>query len=121
MAKRVLVVEDREDDRAGMESLFRSHGFDVLTAPDGAKALNLLATNVPDLITLDMLMPESDGWYFLKERMEVPSLLRIPVLLVTGLLIATEAWAADISASGLVKKPVDVDELMRKVEWLAGR
>jgi two-component system sensor histidine kinase/response regulator len=120
MVKSVLVVEDREIERAGMESLLRSHGYEVMTAPDGATALDLLAGRQPDLITLDMLMPASDGWHFLKERMETPALMRIPVLLVTGLPIATEAWAQDISANGLVKKPVDVDELIRKVELLAG-
>jgi CheY-like chemotaxis protein len=120
MTKSVLVVEDGDAERAVMAWLLRNRGYRVSTASNGAKALGVLAVMVPDVIVLDMLMPESDGWYFLRKRMETPSLLRIPVLLVTGLSIATEAWAHDMSANSLLKKPVDIDELMQKVDWLAG-
>jgi CheY-like chemotaxis protein len=116
MSLPILVVEDREVDRLGMEAVLRGRGYNVLVASDGKEALEVAINNHPGLILLDMLMPRVDGWDFLKIRKQDPALRGIPVIVVTGVSIASDEWARAAGASGCLKKPVDVEELIAKIE-----
>ena len=62
--RRVLLVEDDAAIRAMVVLALRDEGYDVQAASDGATALHLLAAQTPDVILLDMRMPEADGWAF---------------------------------------------------------
>ncbi len=115
MSRPILVVDDNERERNGVAALLRGQGYDVATASNGQEALDVVARQRQCLILLDMLMPSGDGWWFLEQRREDREAARIPVLVITGLAIATEAWARGVNAAGLIKKPIDVDELLEKV------
>ena len=71
----------------------------------------------PDLILLDMInaLSDSDGWDFLERRKRSSALASIPVLIVTALGVATEEWAADLGAVGLLRKPFDDEPLIAEV------
>ena len=114
--KTILVVEDDEITREGFAVILRRAGYQVLLAANSLEAVNLLYKGVsPDLILLDMMMPESDGWQFLSFRRQNPTFRAIPVLLTTALGVAGEEWALSLGACGVLHKPITGDVLIEVV------
>jgi len=115
MKKKILVVEDEESLRLLYEEELKSEGYEVLTAGNGREAIELLETEKPDLILLDIVMPVMDGMEALgrivgKER-------KIPIILNTsysGYRQDFMSWAAD----AYVTKSADLSELKKKVREL---
>jgi CheY-like chemotaxis protein len=118
-AKTVLVIEDDEVARIGLGSILRSHGYQVLLAANGDEAVVHLQTGscYPDLILLDMIQPGwCDGWQFLGQRQRGLLPNSIPVIIMTGLGIATLPWAQALGAVDLLRKPIAVDGLVEVVQ-----
>lgn len=121
----ILVVEDDDAARAGLANLLQPEGYDVVAEPDGTSALNRITKGLtPALILLDMIVPGLDGWQFLGLRHTDRELAAIPVVIMTGLGVASEEWAASLGASQLLRKPIDVDSLLDAVrrhvtQWAA--
>lgn len=82
--KTVLVVDDEEDVRNYLRAALEDYGFDAITACDGFEALELLKTHVPDLISLDIVMPKHSGVKFFHELQKNKKWAKIPVIIVTG-------------------------------------
>lgn len=116
-ARQLLVVEDNDVEREGLVRLLRDAGFEVREAATGDRALALLRARRPDLILLDMLLPDNkvDGWGFLNYIRQNLEWHTIPIIIVTGLAIASVEWSAAQGALDIVRKPVDADELLSKV------
>ena len=112
-AGRVLVVDDDEDIRELVGLILTDAGHEVVTAANGAVALELLRAAPARLILLDMWMPVMDGWTFAKAYRRMPG-PRAPILVMTAAREAAER-AADIAVAVLIK-PFDIDDLMRCVE-----
>ena len=85
MKKKILVVEDEESLRLLYEEELKSEGYEVLTAGNGREAIELLETGKPDLIILDIVMPQTDGVWFLKNLRAHPTKTKIPVIVFTNL------------------------------------
>jgi CheY-like chemotaxis protein len=83
-AKRILVVDDEPDVVTYLEMLLRDGGYETLTASDGSAALNLMRSERPDLVTLDISMPRASGTRFYKELKTDPQLASTPVVIVTA-------------------------------------
>jgi CheY-like chemotaxis protein len=108
----VLVVEDNPLERKAIAAVLGQAGYDPVVAANGKEALERLSSNpAPDVMLLDMMMSEVDGWQLLKLLRQYPALLAIPVIIVTGLGIASLEWARSLGAAGLVHKPVEVEYL----------
>ena len=122
VGENILIVEDNTIQREGLAVVLRQHGFSVLLASDGQKALELSEQAVPDLILLDMLIPDkdSDGWWFLKHRRRLSTLASVPVLITTALHIASDEWAASLGAAGLIRKPFEVEPLVATIRQFLG-
>jgi CheY-like chemotaxis protein len=119
----VLVIEDDTIQREMLEMELRRQGFTVATATEGNEALNRLSNGpIPDLILLDMLIPSGnyDGWWFLRQRQRIPELTGVPVLIMTSLSVACEAWAVSLGAVGLVRKPFDATALQAEIRHRLG-
>jgi CheY-like chemotaxis protein len=86
-----------------------------MTARGGDEALALAEQQKPDLILLDMIMRGTDGWRFLSRRQTQTNLRGVPVIIVTGLGVASEQWAHELGADGLLRKPIDVDRMMQTI------
>lgn len=118
---RILVVDDQPANLRVVSSLLSRHGYEVVTAADGEEALAVLATLQPDLMLLDMLMPNMDGFALLAEIKQNPDLLRLPVVFLTVaqdrdlLLRAFDAGAVDY-----VTKPFMPEELLARVNAHVG-
>jgi CheY-like chemotaxis protein len=84
MSGRVLVVDDNEDNLKIIQEILRARGFTVRLARDGASALKSLEEERPDVILLDVMMPEMDGIEVLDRIRGNPHLAALPVILVTA-------------------------------------
>ena len=119
----ILVIEDDTIQRLALVTTLHRQGFRVLTATDGNDALNRLTnTPIPDLILLDMLNPtgHGDGWWFLEQRTGIPALASVPVIITTSLPSACQEWAASLGATGLIRKPFEVEALLAEIRRCLG-
>jgi two-component system cell cycle response regulator len=85
MTGRILVVDDIEANVRLLQAKLQAEYYDVLTAADGAAALELAAREKPDLVLLDVMMPGMDGFEVCRRLKEEPATRHIPVVLVTAL------------------------------------
>jgi CheY-like chemotaxis protein len=65
-----------------------------------------------------MMLPQKDGWAFLRDRNRDPALLAIAIIIVTSLHIATLEWATGLGAQAFLRKPVEIDELIAEIHRL---
>lgn len=83
-SKKVLVVDDEQDVRSYLSAALEDAGFSVRTAVNGADALEKVKEETPDMISLDLVMPEHSGMKFFRELQKKNEWRKIPVLIVTG-------------------------------------
>jgi two-component system, chemotaxis family, chemotaxis protein CheY len=116
-AARILIVEDDDGIRDLVDIVLSSAGYEVLTASDGAAALQVVGTVHPDLVLLDMRMPVMDGWEFARQYRAGPE-PHAPIVVLTAARDAA-VRAAEISANAYLGKPFEVAELLTLVGRLA--
>lgn len=115
-SRRILVVEDDPDLRRFLVDALGDEGYDIHGAASGAEALTLLHGWTPDLILLDISMPEMDGREFRASQLRLPfPASRTPVVLVTGVHDYT-GLVEELHAAAILRKPFDLDALFRMVE-----
>jgi CheY-like chemotaxis protein len=116
-------VDDNEIFREGLGVVLERDGFAPVLMANSRDALKyLLEATPPDLILIDMMMPVMDGWSFMGERRKIPRAATIPVVIVTALGAASWEWARSLGATGLVRKPVEAEEVVRVVRsFLCGK
>jgi CheY-like chemotaxis protein len=83
MAK-IMIVDDSEDARESLAFSFRNAGHEVICVPNGKDALTLVLTDVPDVILLDLMLPEMDGPSFLEVVRSYLRIQSLPVVVLTG-------------------------------------
>ncbi|MBI4495236.1 MAG: response regulator [Chloroflexi bacterium] len=113
---RALIVEDDEAVAGVMADALASGGFQVVVASNGAEAVRLAQAAPPDVVLLDLGLPELSGHSVLHELREAEPTCRVPVMVVTGLphLLPAEDRAL---IQTLVQKPFDVPSLVRAARW----
>ncbi len=118
--KRVLIVEDEESMLEGLAHNFRFEGYEVLTAKTGTEGLKLALKQKPDVILLDIMLPEKDGFTVLKELRQRHR--DIPVLVMTARNFEADVLKGfDLGADDYVTKPFGIKELMARVKRLLSR
>lgn len=116
-SRRILVVDDDESIRELVDMALSSEGHQVMTAPHGRAALEVIAISPPDVILLDMKMPVMDGWEFARIYRQVPG-QHAPIVVVTAAQDAASR-AAEVAADGHLPKPFDLEDLFRVVDEYA--
>jgi CheY-like chemotaxis protein len=119
MSKRVLLVDDSETVIQFEKMILRGMGFDIATAKNGKLALQQIAVQKPDLVLLDLMMPDMDGIETLRHLKEMPEAQGIPVIVVTTKgdpELVKQAFEA--GCDDYVTKPVDKMELLTKIKGL---
>ena len=115
-SRRVLLVDDDDSVRRPVCQVLTDEGYEVREATNGREAMAVLGEWEPDVILLDLVMPEMDGWSFLAEQQAHEAFARIPVVVMSGRynLRGQELPAADVLA-----KPFILTQLLDKLESLA--
>ena len=121
--KTVLIIEDEEDAAELFAEMMRVSGFRVLKTSKSTPALAMMAAEKPDVVLLDIMMPEISGLDILRQMRRDPALANIPVIVVTAKSMPSDIKnGMEAGASTYLTKPVGYLELKEAVErTLAGR
>jgi CheY-like chemotaxis protein len=115
--KKVLVVDDEQDVLIYLSTLFEDNGFITITAENGIEALEKAKVELPDLITLDITMPEQSGIKTYRYLKNDANLLHIPVIIITAvgepIKSVLNEFAAIPEPEGFISKPIDQKELIK--------
>jgi len=115
----ILVADDHADVRFMVGSVLRRSGFDVELAADGEEALTRARERLPELVVLDILMPQMSGLEVLVQLRGSPLTRAIPVILLTAKSLGAEATAAfDLGADYYIAKPFEAEQLLSGVRAL---
>ncbi len=119
MSRTILVVDDKVNMRRLVSDYLTEHGFEVMTADNGRTALSAARLQKPDLIILDIMMPEMDGYEFLRIYRQEKS---TPVILLTARLEESDKVAGlDLGADDYVTKPFGMRELLARINAVLRR
>ncbi|MBU2513709.1 response regulator [bacterium] len=114
--KKVLVVDDEQDVLIYLSTLFEDNGFEAVTASDGIRALQTAKSEIPDLITLDITMPEQSGIKTYQHLKNDDQLRTIPVIIITAVGESIKSvlneFASFPKPEGFISKPVDQKSLI---------
>jgi two-component system cell cycle response regulator DivK len=119
MSKHILVVEDQEDNRRILRDLLTSAGYEPIEAVTGTEGVRLARSHRPDLILMDIQLPELDGHEATRQIKADPALRPIPIVVVTSYALSgDEAKAIAAGADAYVTKPFSPRQLLAKVRQL---
>ena len=120
--KTILVVDDDPDTRTYLTTVLEDNGFTIASAADGTEVMKKIEENLPDLIALDIAMPEKSGVAVYRSLKEDDRLKSIPVIIITGI---SDDFKKFISTrrqvpppEGYISKPVDSEQLVIMVKEL---
>ena len=114
---KIMIIDDDPNIVTYLTDIFTDNGYDTCTAADGSKAMEVVEAEQPDLITLDIEMPDEWGPKFYRRLSQNPEFKRIPVIVVSGL--AGNKYAVPKAVASLTK-PFDPEELIGIVKDVLG-
>ena len=117
MAKKIMIVDDDPNIITYLTDLFTDNGYETCTAHDGTEAMDVVKKERPDLITLDLEMPEEWGPRFYRKMIQADDVKDIPVIVISGL---TGGKYAIQKAVATISKPFDRDQLLKVVKDTIG-
>lgn len=130
MAKKILIVDDDPDVILFISTILKAHGYQTIDAMNGQEGLKMVHSENPDMVLLDLMMPQKSGIALLTEMKRDEKLKKIPVIMVTGVAgetgIDLEAFLkrgtakgegdVPLTPEGYVEKPVDPDKLITLIK-----
>ena len=120
MAK-ILYVEDNEMNRDMLSRRLQRREHEILLAFDGKEGLDMMKSEKPDLVLMDMGLPVMDGWEATTTAKEDPEIKDIPIIALTAHALESDrVKALDCGADDLDTKPVDFKRLLGKIDGLLG-
>jgi len=117
--KRVLVIDDDLPLRGMLAAALRQHGFRVLLAGDGAEGHRALLIHKPDVVLLDLAMPNVNGWDFLQKLQETGHLGSFPIIVVSAHLRSDPKAVLQMGVSAILPKPFNLPDLIGLIEHLS--
>lgn len=115
-AKRILIVDDIEDNLSLLQAILMEEGYEVDISKDGKSALAKIEASPPDLLLLDAMMPQMNGYEVTRRIRQNKNLPFIPILMITAYEDANVPEGLDLGANDFIRKPIDFDELMSRVK-----
>ena len=124
MAAKILIIDDEQDMRVYLGTLFRKAGYEIESAPNGEEGVVLAKSFLPDLITLDVMMPKKSGLKAYAELRTAPETKTIPIIVLTGLAQQEDFFGENLGnlprPNALVEKPIDRDDFLEVVKRVMG-
>ena len=119
--KRILVIEDIEDNRRIVRDLLTSAGYELIEATTGLEGVRMAAEHRPDLILMDIQLPELDGYEATRRIKADPAGAAIPIVAVTSYALSgDEAKTREAGCDAYLAKPVSPRALLAKVREFIG-
>jgi two-component system cell cycle response regulator DivK len=116
MNKRILVVEDQEDNLQILRDLLTSAGFEIIEAKDGEAGVRAAVTERPDLILMDIQLPVLDGYEATRRIKAHPALTATPIIVVTSYALSgDDIKAREAGCTAYVPKPYSPRQLLAKI------
>ncbi|MCJ7702943.1 MAG: response regulator [Anaerolineales bacterium] len=110
MNKKVLYIEDAFENRMLIRRILQAEGFTVLEAENARHAMEVLETETPDLILMDINMPDIDGYTLTTHLRTFPQLAQIPIIALTAnVMRGDRERTLAAGCNGYIQKPIDVD------------
>jgi two-component system, cell cycle response regulator DivK len=115
--KTVLHIEDNSDNRLLIRRILQAYGYIVIEAENAAQARELLKTQHPNLILMDINMPGVDGYTLTNEIKSIPQFQDIPIVAITAnVMKGDRERTLNAGCNGYIEKPIDVDRFIEQVE-----
>jgi len=113
----ILYVEDNADNRTLVRRILTAEGYTLLEAVNATQALEILKNNKPDLILMDINMPDMDGYSLTAKIKETPELKPIPIIALTAnVMRGDRERSLEAGCDGYIQKPIDIDLLSEQIE-----
>lgn len=113
----VLYVEDNVDNRTLVKRILMAEGYNLLEAVNAAQALEILKDAQPDLILMDINMPDMDGYSLTAKIKDTPGLESIPIIALTAnVMRGDRERSLEAGCDGYIQKPIDIDLLSEQIE-----
>lgn len=113
----ILYVEDNPDNRMLVRRILLSEDYSLLEATNASEALEVLKSNKPDLILMDINMPDVDGYTLTAQIKKMPGFESVPILALTAnVMRGDREKVLEAGCDGYIQKPLDFDELLNEVE-----
>ena len=112
----ILYVEDDPNNRMLIRRVLMAEGYHMLDAASAAEALSVVASNHPDLVLMDINMPDVDGLTLTSQLKQLPLMANVPIVAVTAnVMRGDRERTLEAGCDGYLQKPIDVDALPRQV------
>jgi len=127
MARKILIVDDDSDFVEAVTLILRPKKFEVVAAYNGKEGIEKVKSERPDLVVLDVMMPEKDGYTVCKELKSDPQWSHIPILLLTAVVSHvpttrfTQQMGMETEADDYIDKPVEPEVLVKRIEALLAK
>ena len=116
--KKILYIEDNEQNLYLVTFILEKHGYEVHAARDGQEGIAMAARVLPDLILLDIQLPQMDGYAVARQLRINPDLATVPIVAVTSYAMAGDRdKALAAGCNGYIEKPINPDTFMNQVEF----
>ena len=116
-SQKILYVEDNIDNRILVRRILMAEGYDILEAQDANEALQVVQRQRPDLILMDINMPEIDGYTLTTRLKGMPGLRSVPIIALTAnVMRGDRERSLEAGCDGYIQKPIDVDQLPTQVK-----
>lgn len=113
----ILYVEDNRDNRTLVRRVLAAAGYNMIEAANATEALATLTTSKPDLILMDINMPDKDGYTLTSEIRKIPGLSNIPIIAITANVMRGDREKSfEAGCDGYIQKPIDIDLLTEQIE-----
>ncbi|MGC9397592.1 MAG: response regulator [Anaerolineae bacterium] len=123
MSAKILYIEDNADNRLLVRRILMVEGYEVLEAEDGLTGIDIAVREQPDLVLMDMNLPEIDGYELTRRMRENPDLRGVPIIAMTAnVMHGDREKTLEAGCDGYIPKPIDVDALPLQIaEFLAAK
>jgi two-component system cell cycle response regulator DivK len=117
MSKRILYIEDNPENRMLMRRVLMAEGYEVEEANDGQAGMQKAAESPPDLILMDINLPEIDGYEVTARLKQLPNMSGVPIIAVTAnVMKGDREKTLAAGCDGYIQKPIDIDLLPSQIE-----